>query len=78
MRLERQVEIKPNRVLEVTISLGFSSSLGRGCEKVLSWKVFEEMIEPYHLHESYRDLATAKKITDAELEAVKEERYHHV
>lgn len=45
-----------------------------------SWKVFEEMIEPYRLHESHKDLTTAEKlkrespwkITDAELEAVKE------
>ncbi|MBZ3872844.1 Solute carrier family 12 member 1 [Sciurus carolinensis] len=45
-----------------------------------SWKVFEEMIEPYRLHESCKDLTTAEKlkretpwkITDAELDAVKE------
>uniref|UniRef100_A0A670KGK9 Solute carrier family 12 member 1 n=1 Tax=Podarcis muralis TaxID=64176 RepID=A0A670KGK9_PODMU len=45
-----------------------------------SWKFFEEMIEPYRLHESCKDLTTAEKlkreapwkITDAELEAVKE------
>lgn len=45
-----------------------------------SWKVFEEMIEPYRLHESCKDLTTAEKlkretpwkITDVELEAVKE------
>ncbi|XP_037689976.1 solute carrier family 12 member 1 isoform X2 [Choloepus didactylus] len=51
-----------------------------------SWKVFEEMIEPYRLHESCKDLATAEKlkrespwkITDAELEAVKEKSYRQV
>ncbi|KAL0603230.1 Solute carrier family 12 member 1 [Plecturocebus cupreus] len=49
---------------------------------LLFWKVFEEMIEPYRLHESCKDLTTAEKlkretpwkITDAELEAVKEKR----
>ncbi|XP_047622384.1 solute carrier family 12 member 1 isoform X4 [Phacochoerus africanus] len=51
-----------------------------------SWKVFEEMIEPYRLHESCKDLTTAEKlkretpwkITDAELEAVKEKSYRQV
>ncbi|XP_030104747.1 solute carrier family 12 member 1 isoform X2 [Mus musculus] len=51
-----------------------------------SWKVFEEMIEPYRLHESHKDLTTAEKlkrespwkITDAELEAVKEKSYRQV
>uniref|UniRef100_A0A8C3CZF9 Solute carrier family 12 member 1 n=1 Tax=Cairina moschata TaxID=8855 RepID=A0A8C3CZF9_CAIMO len=41
-----------------------------------SWKFFEEMIEPYRLHESCKDITTAEKlkqetpwkITDAELE----------
>uniref|UniRef100_A0A8B9NLC5 Solute carrier family 12 member 1 n=1 Tax=Accipiter nisus TaxID=211598 RepID=A0A8B9NLC5_9AVES len=45
-----------------------------------SWKFFEEMIEPYRLHESCKDITTAEKlkretpwkITDAELEAFKE------
>uniref|UniRef100_A0A670KHU1 Solute carrier family 12 member 1 n=1 Tax=Podarcis muralis TaxID=64176 RepID=A0A670KHU1_PODMU len=51
-----------------------------------SWKFFEEMIEPYRLHESCKDLTTAEKlkreapwkITDAELEAVKEKSYRQV
>ncbi|XP_076785786.1 solute carrier family 12 member 1 isoform X4 [Arvicanthis niloticus] len=51
-----------------------------------SWKVFEEMIEPYRLHESHKDLTTAEKlkrespwkITDTELEAVKEKSYRQV
>ncbi|KAM5178354.1 solute carrier family 12 member 1 isoform 3-T3 [Callospermophilus lateralis] len=51
-----------------------------------SWKVFEEMIEPYRLHESCKDLTTAEKlkretpwkITDAELDAVKEKSYRQV
>ncbi|ELW64196.1 Solute carrier family 12 member 1 [Tupaia chinensis] len=51
-----------------------------------SWKVFEEMIEPYRLHESCKDLTTAEKlkretpwkITDAELETVKEKSYRQV
>nr|XP_019586252.1 PREDICTED: solute carrier family 12 member 1 isoform X2 [Rhinolophus sinicus] len=51
-----------------------------------SWKVFEEMIEPYCLHESCKDSITAEKlkrenpwkITDAELEAVKEKSYRQV
>uniref|UniRef100_G1N4Z7 Solute carrier family 12 member 1 n=1 Tax=Meleagris gallopavo TaxID=9103 RepID=G1N4Z7_MELGA len=45
-----------------------------------SWKFFEEMIEPYRLRESCKDITTAEKlkretpwkITDAELEAFKE------
>ncbi|XP_020016136.1 solute carrier family 12 member 1 isoform X3 [Castor canadensis] len=51
-----------------------------------SWKVFEEMTEPYRLHESCKDLPTAEKlkrespwkITDTELEAVKEKSYRQV
>uniref|UniRef100_A0A8D0H570 Solute carrier family 12 member 1 n=1 Tax=Sphenodon punctatus TaxID=8508 RepID=A0A8D0H570_SPHPU len=51
-----------------------------------SWKVFEEMIEPYRLHESCKDLTTAEKlrreapwkITDAELEAFKEKSCRQV
>ncbi|KAJ7311014.1 hypothetical protein JRQ81_006610 [Phrynocephalus forsythii] len=51
-----------------------------------SWKFFEEMIEPYRLHESCKDLATAEKlkreapwkITDTELEALKEKSYRQV
>ncbi|KAM9645300.1 solute carrier family 12 member 1 isoform 3-T3 [Trichechus inunguis] len=51
-----------------------------------SWKVFEEMIEPYRLHESCKDLTTAEKlkretpwkITDAVLEAAKEKSYRQV
>uniref|UniRef100_A0A8C8SMQ9 Solute carrier family 12 member 1 n=1 Tax=Pelusios castaneus TaxID=367368 RepID=A0A8C8SMQ9_9SAUR len=51
-----------------------------------SWKFFEEMIEPYRLHESCKDLTTAEKlkketpwkITDAELEAFKEKNYRQV
>uniref|UniRef100_A0A8C4YPQ5 Solute carrier family 12 member 1 n=2 Tax=Gopherus evgoodei TaxID=1825980 RepID=A0A8C4YPQ5_9SAUR len=51
-----------------------------------SWKFFEEMIEPYRLHESCKDLTTAEKlkretpwkITDAELEAFKEKSYRQV
>lgn len=50
-----------------------------------SWKFFEEMIEPYRLHESCKDLTTAEKlkreapwkITDAELEAFKEKVTSH-
>uniref|UniRef100_A0A8D0L086 Solute carrier family 12 member 1 n=1 Tax=Strix occidentalis caurina TaxID=311401 RepID=A0A8D0L086_STROC len=51
-----------------------------------SWKFFEEMIEPYRLHESCKDTTTAEKlkretpwkITDAELEAFKEKSYRQV
>uniref|UniRef100_A0A8C4V8X2 Solute carrier family 12 member 3 n=1 Tax=Falco tinnunculus TaxID=100819 RepID=A0A8C4V8X2_FALTI len=51
-----------------------------------SWKFFEEMIEPYRLHESCKDITTAEKlkretpwkITDAELEAYKEKSYRQV
>ncbi|XP_060115837.1 solute carrier family 12 member 1 [Heteronotia binoei] len=51
-----------------------------------SWKFFEEMIEPYRLRESCKDLTTAEKlkreapwkITDAELEAFKEKSYRQV
>uniref|UniRef100_A0A8D2MU97 Solute carrier family 12 member 1 n=1 Tax=Zonotrichia albicollis TaxID=44394 RepID=A0A8D2MU97_ZONAL len=51
-----------------------------------SWKFFEEMIEPYRLHESCKDMPTAEKlkretpwkITDAELEAFKEKSYRQV
>ncbi|XP_009938549.1 solute carrier family 12 member 1 isoform X1 [Opisthocomus hoazin] len=51
-----------------------------------SWKFFEEMIEPYRLHESCKDITTAEKlkrempwkITDAELEALKEKSYRQV
>ncbi|NXL81000.1 S12A1 protein, partial [Leptocoma aspasia] len=51
-----------------------------------SWKFFEEMIEPYRLHESCKDITTAEKlkqeapwkITDAELEAFKEKNYRQV
>ncbi|NXO93843.1 S12A1 protein, partial [Certhia brachydactyla] len=51
-----------------------------------SWKFFEEMIEPYRLHESCKDVTTAEKlkretpwkITDAELEAFKEKSYRQV
>ncbi|XP_077174265.1 solute carrier family 12 member 1 isoform X2 [Paroedura picta] len=51
-----------------------------------SWKFFEEMIEPYRLHESCKDLTTAEKlrreapwkITDAELEAFREKSYRQV
>uniref|UniRef100_A0A8D2ITA8 Solute carrier family 12 member 1 n=1 Tax=Varanus komodoensis TaxID=61221 RepID=A0A8D2ITA8_VARKO len=51
-----------------------------------SWKFFEEMIEPYRLHESCKDLTTAEKlkreapwkITDAELEAFKEKSCRQV
>ncbi|XP_041324951.1 solute carrier family 12 member 1 [Pyrgilauda ruficollis] len=51
-----------------------------------SWKFFEEMIEPYRLHESCKDMTTAEKlkretpwkITDAELEAFKEKSYRQV
>ncbi|KAH0619967.1 hypothetical protein JD844_014448 [Phrynosoma platyrhinos] len=51
-----------------------------------SWKFFEEMIEPYRIHESCKDLTTAEKlkkeapwkITDAELEAFKEKSYRQV
>ncbi|NXN30951.1 S12A1 protein, partial [Nycticryphes semicollaris] len=51
-----------------------------------SWKFFEEMIEPYRLHESCNDITTAEKlkretpwkITDAELEAFKEKSYRQV
>ncbi|XP_040535874.1 solute carrier family 12 member 1 isoform X3 [Gallus gallus] len=51
-----------------------------------SWKFFEEMIEPYRLRESCKDITTAEKlkretpwkITDAELEAFKEKSYRQV
>ncbi|PKK27759.1 solute carrier family 12 member 1 isoform X2 [Columba livia] len=51
-----------------------------------SWKFFEEMIEPYRLHESCKDITTAEKlkretpwkITDTELEAFKEKSYRQV
>ncbi|XP_009969687.1 solute carrier family 12 member 1 [Tyto alba] len=51
-----------------------------------SWKFFEEMIEPYRLHESCKDITTAEKlkretpwkITDAELDAFKEKSYRQV
>ncbi|XP_064244652.1 solute carrier family 12 member 1 isoform X2 [Passer domesticus] len=51
-----------------------------------SWKFFEEMIEPFRLHESCKDMTTAEKlkretpwkITDAELEACKEKSYRQV
>ncbi|NWW18538.1 S12A1 protein, partial [Falcunculus frontatus] len=51
-----------------------------------SWKFFEEMIEPYRLHEGCKDITTAEKlkrespwkITDAELEAFKEKSYRQV
>ncbi|XP_069758934.1 solute carrier family 12 member 1 isoform X2 [Narcine bancroftii] len=51
-----------------------------------SWKAFEEMIEPYQLHESSKDPATAEilqkespwKITDAELERFKDKTYRQV
>ncbi|XP_069723056.1 solute carrier family 12 member 1 isoform X2 [Phaenicophaeus curvirostris] len=51
-----------------------------------SWKFFEEMIEPFRLHESCKDITTAEKlkretpwkITDAELEAFKEKSYRQV
>lgn len=51
-----------------------------------SWKFFEEMIEPYRLHESAHDLPTAEKIrrenpwkiTDSELEMFKEKSYRQV
>ncbi|XP_066184529.1 solute carrier family 12 member 1 isoform X3 [Sylvia atricapilla] len=55
-------------------------------EEKLVWKFFEEMIEPYRLHESCKDITTAEKlkreapwkITDAELEAFKEKSYRQV
>lgn len=45
-----------------------------------SWKFFEEMIEPYRLHESAKDVPTAEKIrrenpwkiTDSEIEMFKD------
>ncbi|XP_075064081.1 solute carrier family 12 member 1 [Mixophyes fleayi] len=51
-----------------------------------SWKFFEEMIEPYRLHESNLDVPTAEKIrrenpwkiTDSELEMLKEKSYRQV
>ncbi|XP_053573436.1 solute carrier family 12 member 1 [Bombina bombina] len=51
-----------------------------------SWKFFEEMIEPYRLHESSKDVPTAEKIskehpwkiTDSELEMFKEKSYRQV
>ncbi|XP_068128614.1 solute carrier family 12 member 1 [Hyperolius riggenbachi] len=51
-----------------------------------SWKFFEEMIEPYRLHESAKDVSTAEKIrrenpwkiTDSELEMFKEKSYRQV
>ncbi|XP_075431769.1 solute carrier family 12 member 1 isoform X2 [Ascaphus truei] len=51
-----------------------------------SWKFFEEMIEPYRIHESSKDVPTAEKIrsenpwkiTDSELEMFKEKSYRQV
>ncbi|XP_072258498.1 solute carrier family 12 member 1 isoform X3 [Pyxicephalus adspersus] len=51
-----------------------------------SWKFFEEMIEPYRLHESAKDVPTAEKIrrenpwkiTDSEIEMYKEKSYRQV
>ncbi|XP_048473106.1 solute carrier family 12 member 1 isoform X4 [Rhincodon typus] len=51
-----------------------------------SWKRFEELIEPYQLHEGSKDPATAEillkehpwKITDAELERFKDKTYRQV
>ncbi|XP_077328086.1 solute carrier family 12 member 1 isoform X2 [Lithobates pipiens] len=51
-----------------------------------SWKFFEEMIEPYRLHESAKDVPTAEKIrrenpwkiTDSEIEMFKEKSYRQV
>uniref|UniRef100_A0A6I8SVB0 Solute carrier family 12 member 1 n=1 Tax=Xenopus tropicalis TaxID=8364 RepID=A0A6I8SVB0_XENTR len=51
-----------------------------------SWKFFEEMIEPYCLHENSTDVSTAEKIrrenpwkiTDSELEMFKEKSYRQV
>ncbi|KAM3926410.1 solute carrier family 12 member 1 isoform 1-T1 [Leptodactylus fuscus] len=51
-----------------------------------SWKFFEEMIEPYRLHESANDVPTAEKIrrenpwkiTDSELEMFREKSYRQV
>ncbi|CAH2274001.1 solute carrier family 12 member 1 isoform X3 [Pelobates cultripes] len=51
-----------------------------------SWKFFEEMIEPYRLHESSKDVSTAEKIrrdypwkiTDSELETFKDKCYRQV
>ncbi|XP_063782125.1 solute carrier family 12 member 1 isoform X1 [Pseudophryne corroboree] len=51
-----------------------------------SWKFFEEMIEPYRLHESAMDVPTAEKvrrenpwkITDSELEMLIEKSYRQV
>ncbi|GCC20647.1 hypothetical protein chiPu_0019212 [Chiloscyllium punctatum] len=51
-----------------------------------SWKMFEELIEPYQLHEGSKDPATAEillkehpwKITDAELERFKDKTYRQV
>ncbi|KAM9311069.1 solute carrier family 12 member 1 isoform 1-T1 [Gastrophryne carolinensis] len=51
-----------------------------------SWKFFEDMIEPYRVHESVHDVPTAEKmqkenpwkITDSELEAHKDKSYRQV
>ncbi|XP_038606057.1 solute carrier family 12 member 1 isoform X1 [Tachyglossus aculeatus] len=51
-----------------------------------SWKFFEEMIEPYRLHESRKDLTTAEKlrretpwkIMDSEMETFKEKSLRQV
>uniref|UniRef100_UPI00398F659A solute carrier family 12 member 1 isoform X3 n=1 Tax=Pristiophorus japonicus TaxID=55135 RepID=UPI00398F659A len=51
-----------------------------------SWKIFEDLIEPYQLHERSKDPATAEilqkeypwKITDAELERFKDKTYRQV
>ncbi|XP_042199013.1 solute carrier family 12 member 1-like isoform X1 [Callorhinchus milii] len=51
-----------------------------------SWKTFEELIEPYRLHEAMKDSATTErlkreepwKITDAELERFKDKTYRQV
>lgn len=50
-----------------------------------SWKAFEDLIEPYQLHESSKDPVTAEllqkeypwKITDAELERFKDKVGKH-
>uniref|UniRef100_A0A8B9VUM8 Solute carrier family 12 member 1 n=1 Tax=Anas zonorhyncha TaxID=75864 RepID=A0A8B9VUM8_9AVES len=75
---------KANRIEEEKLVM--ASLLKTLPKSITYWKFFEEMIEPYRLHESCKDITTAEKlkqetpwkITDAELEAFKEKSYRQV
>uniref|UniRef100_A0A672VBX4 Solute carrier family 12 member 1 n=1 Tax=Strigops habroptila TaxID=2489341 RepID=A0A672VBX4_STRHB len=75
---------KVNRIEEEKLVM--ASLLKTLPKSIINWKFFEEMIEPYRLHESCKDITTAEKlkretpwkITDAELEAFKEKSYRQV